>query len=76
LDARLSVSISLMLAVIDQNRGRFLTLGSDRGKDPPDEPCGNRPARAGEKAHAEPDADQLDVNGRRHGGFSRYYENR
>src|SRR5450759_1874539 len=44
LDARLSVSISLMLAVIDQNRGRFSTLGSDRGKDTPDEPCGNRPA--------------------------------
>ena len=65
-----------MLAVIDQNSGRFLTLGSDHGKDTPDERCGNRPARAREKAHAEPDADQLEVDGRRHGGFSQYDENR
>jgi hypothetical protein len=63
-------------AVIVQNRGRFLTLGSDQGKDTPDEPCGNRPARARKKAHAEPDADQLEVNGRRHGGFSRHDMNR
>ena len=51
-------------------------LGSDHGKDTPDERCGNRPARAREEAHAEPDEDQLEVNGRRHGGFSRYDENR
>jgi hypothetical protein len=53
----------------------FAALGSDRGKDTPDEPCGNRPARAREEAHAEPDEDQLEVKGRRHGGFSRYDEN-
>ncbi len=56
--------------------GRFLTLGSDHGKDTPDERCGNRPARAREEAHTEPDEDQLEVNGRRHGGFSQYDENR
>jgi len=63
-------------AVIDQNCGRFLILGSDHGKDTPDERCGNRPARTREEAHAEPDEDQLEVNGRRHGGFSQYDENR
>ena len=55
---------------------RVAALGSDHGKDTPDERCGNRPACAREEAHTEPDEDQLEVNGRRHGGFSRYNENR
>ena len=32
---------------------------SDRGKDAPNEPRGNRPSCTGEKAHTKPDADQF-----------------
>jgi hypothetical protein len=39
-------------------RGR---LRSDMGEDPPDEPRGDRPACAREEAHAEPDADLVEV---------------
>jgi len=34
-------------------------LGSDRGKDAPNEPRGNRPARAGEETHTKPDVNQF-----------------
>src|SRR5262249_25001582 len=36
------------------------------GENPPDQPGGERPAGAREKAHAEPDADLLEVDGGGH----------
>jgi hypothetical protein len=45
-------------------------LRSDVGEDPPDEPRGDRPACAREEAHAEPDADLVEVDGGGHVGFS------
>ena len=45
-------------------------VGSDMGEDPPDEPSGERPTRAREEAHAEPDADLVEVDGRGHVRFS------
>ena len=45
-------------------------LRSDMGEDPPDEPRGDCPTCAREEAHAEPDADLVEVDGGGHVEFS------